>query len=558
MGPKPQARVLQQVLADQFGGSADAIVPNVPSRRGRYPGAVLTIGDKGGELLVRAMERPEAIPAISGTIKGSRLATNDLLVKFTGGLFGGKVSGEGNLAVELDFADVRIYEEPAPALAAGLREDETLARARASQRTLTVITRAFEAVPRITVRQKSRSETAEWAKMTKAVTNFNGRLVAEDTIVFESTVPQVIAYETNDVRVLAGSMGAGDFNVQLVPRARGFAGAPPTPEDFGARATGQGVAFAVVASPMYSAPGFGDLPAASASARLVADLLRAAGAQEIDVGLDPDARLTAAGFAAARGRLVSRLQQSPPTAFLLYCVGHSVSATAGASYLIMGDYAGRIADDLKETSPFVPGVRRASHPLSGSNIEDLAKVVAAAAQEMAVSEEKLIAVAELHRELTALGVPFAVIVDGCYPAKAMDELRQQLRFTEAGDYYGLANSPQAETGEYFRALATFGEAPYLRSTNPVIFAAQPGTFAPVSPHPYFASDLVPGVGVLARKLFGTYAYALEHRNELPLGVWLRRLADYAGTGEMSLRGTISWSDFSTLRDVPMVTFKSSQ
>ena len=196
------------------------------------------------------------------------------------------------------------------------------------------------------------------------------------------------------------------------------------------------------------------------------------------------------------------------------------------------------------------------HPLSGSTIDDIAKVVAAAGQELATSEPGLIAVAELHRELTETGVPFAIVVDGCYPAEAMDQLRTELRFTPWGDYYGLAGGLMGDVQEYQRALRTYGEAPYLRSANPVIFAAKPGSLAPVTAHPLYASDLLSGVGPLAAKLTGTYLYALEHHEDMSLGVWLRRITDFAGTGELDVKGSISWSAFDALGAVPMVNFST--
>ena len=151
-------------------------------------------------------------------------------------------------------------------------------------------------------------------------------------------------------------------------------------------------------------------------------------------------------------------------------------------------------------------------------------------------------------------MPFAIVVDGCYAADAISKLREELRFTPWGDYYGDADSPMREIHEYQQALRAYGEAPYLRSANPVIFAARPGTLAIVARHPFFDGDLVGGVGPLAAKLGGTYQYALEHREDLSLGVWLRRITDFAGTGELDVKGSISWSSFDALWVLPMLSF----
>ena len=63
---------------------------------------------------------------------------------------------------------------------------------------------------------------------------------------------------------------------------------------------------------------------------------------------------------------------------------------------------------------------------------------------------------------------------------------------------------------------------------------------------------------LAAKLGGTYLYALENRDELPLGVWLRRITDFAGTGELDVKGSISWSTFDALRPIQMVSFGATE
>jgi hypothetical protein len=552
--PKPHSKVLQSALADQFGSDAGAIVPNVPSRNGRYPGAVLAVSAKGSELLVRRMERPEAAPAASGSLNGVQLSEANAAWQLAGRAFGARLEGKGSAAVEIDLQDIRIFEQEAAKLAADLRSDESVSRARASGQSVVVVTKAYEAVPVLTVRQRSDAKSEDWAKLKGELTKAKGELSADNSVVFRSAVPQVVAYETSEVKFIAGSFSGGDVKLELKRRlVSGETSAAPQPADFGAKAAGGDVTFAVIASPVYTSQGFGDLPAATASTALVDELFAAVGAKPMETGLDPSARLTTEAFAAARAKLFAAVKASKPRAFVLYYAGHAVSGMAGAHYLVLGDYQGKLADDLKQTSPFVPP-RGPTHPLAGSNIDDIAKAIAAAGQELATTRPGLVAVADLHRELTELGVPFAIVVDGCYAADAMNKLREELRLTPWGDYYGTADSPMGEIQEYQRALRTYGEAPYLRSANPVIFAARPGTLAPVVRHPFFDGDLIGGVGPLAAKLGGTYLYALENREDLPLGVWLRRITDFAGTGELDVRGSISWSNFDALREVPMVSF----
>lgn len=555
--PKPQSKVLQSALADQFGGDAGAIVTNIPSRNGRYPGAVLAVSAKGSELLVRRMDRPEAAPAVSGSLKGAQLSEASAVWQLAGRAFGARLAGQGNASVEIDLQEIRIFEQEASQLAVALRSDDSVNRARATGQPVVVITKSYEAVPVVTVRQSSDAKSEDWAKLKGELTKAKGELSADNSVVFRSTEAQVIAYETSEVKFIAGNFSSGESKLELKRRqiVVGMSG-EPQPEDFGGRAAGGEVAFAVIASPTYTSQTFGDLPAAAASADLVSELFQATGAKSTETGLDSSARLTTATFAAARAKIIESVKAKKPRAFVLYYSGHAVSGMAGAHYLVMGDYQGKLADDLKQTSPFVPPGGPAS-PLAGSNIDDIAKAIAAAGQELAPTQPGLVSVADLHREMSEIGVPFAIVVDGCYAAEAMSKLREELRLTPWGDYYGADDGGPRELHEYQRALRTYGEAPYLRSENPVIFAARPGTVAPVVANPFFGSDLVGSVGPLAAKLGGTYLYAVENREDLSLGDWLRRITDFAGTGELDVTGSISWSDFDALRQMSMVKFKES-
>ena len=553
--PSPQAKVLQAALADQFNSSPEAVVPNLPSRAGRYPGAVLAVTEKGSELLVRRGERPEVVPPVSGALKAVRLSDANAAWQLAGKAFGGSLKGEGSATVEVDLENVRIFEEEAGKLAEALRADNSVSRARSTGQAVVVITRAYEAIPVVTVKQNSTAKSEDWAKLKDQLTKAKGEITSDNSVVFRSSEPQVVAYETSDAKLIAGNFSAGDGKLELKRRlaTNGGTSAAPRPEDLGAKAAGEEVAFAVVTSSAYSHDDFGDLPEALSSAVLASELFQMAGAQALETGLKETSKLTVESFAAARERLKEALKAKKPKAFVLYYAGHAVSGMAGAQYLVMGDYQGKLAEDLQQTTPFVPP-SAANGPLAGSNISDLMKVVAAAGQELATSAPGLVSVADIHRDFSEAGVPFALVIDGCYAASAMDDLRKELSLTPWGDYYGTDGRLAGDLQTYHQALKAYGEAPYLRSANPVILAARPGTVAQPQRHPFFESDLVPGVAPLSAKLLGTYLYAMENGENLSLGVWLRRITDFAGTGELDVKGSISWSDFEALRKVPMVKF----
>jgi hypothetical protein len=555
--PKPQA--LQDAIVKQFGGKPGAVMPNVPSRKGRYPGAVLAVSPNGSELLVRSMDRPEVPPPASGSLSGVELVSQSAVWELAGRAFGGKVEGKGDATVHLDLKEIRIFEEEAGKLAEALRNSEPVGRARGSGQPIVVITKSYEAIPTVTVRQRSDAKSEDWAKLKGELTKANGRITTDDAVEFKSSSAQVVAYETSEVGFISDNFAPGGVKIELqAPRLAWTAAPFPRPTDFGAKRSKQDVAFTVISSPLYSSQSFGDLPAATASASLVGGLFEAAGARRLDCGLSVSDRLTENAFTAGRKKLVDALKAQKPTAFVLYYVGHAVSGMSGAHYLVMGDYAGNLTNDLKQSSPFV-AARGPTHPLSGSNIDDIAKVVAAAGQELASSQSGLVAVADLYRDLSETGVPFTIVVDGCYPADAMTQLEKQLAgmFWWAGDGDSKGRGITADvlrSQEYQRAIRTYGEAPYLRADNPVIFAAIPGMFAPVVKNPVYQSDTMPGVGPLAAKLYDTFSESLINRTPLSLGDWLRAVSDFSRNSEPNKVGSISWSNFDALGNVAVVNF----
>src|SRR6185312_8946883 len=124
----------------------------------------------------------------------------------------------------------------------------------------------------------------------------------------------------------------------------------------------------------------------------------------------------------------------------------------------------------------------------------------------------------------------------CYPADAIAQLQKDLSgmFWWAGDGDSMGRGVTAETlrtQEFQRAIRSYAEAPYLRSENPVLFAAIPGMFAPVVKNPIDQSDMVPGVGPLAAKLYDGFSGSLVSRKSLSSGGWLRSTSDFNRTAE---------------------------
>jgi hypothetical protein len=550
--PKPPVRVLEKVLADSFNRAEGVIVPNVPSRAGRYPGALLARVEDGHDLVLQPGSRPDFAGDSWMSLKGIHLASGDGALELAGHTFGLDFESAKTIEVELLLDHLRILEVTnVTALAAELRQNPALMRARTHRPHVSVVTASYEAVPTVIVRQRGKVEASDWSKIKGELLKERGEVGAGDSVVFASSAPQVIAYETMSAEFVSDNFGdAGAVQLKTEPA---HARLPLSLRSFGAAPAGKRIAFSVFVSAQCTSTNFGNLPAASSSASFMTNLLSELGLEYWDTGLGGDPFLDSQSFSGAKERLIERLKKEKPDAFILYYAGHGVAAGNGAQYLVLGDYDGDIKRDLAQDKTPLRADRPES-PLNSGNLADLASLATTLERELAGSKPGLISVAELHSELEQAGVPFALLVDGCYGDKGLESLRRELKFTPWGDYYGVKGFPTTELTEYYKAVDEFGKAPYLRSANAVVLAAKPGSFARETNNPFYDSDLVPKMGYLAARA-GTMANLFVGSGEpKSVGEFVRGLADFHLVGERNFQGSISWSDFSSLNEIPMITF----
>ena len=119
---------------------------------------------------------------------------------------------------------------------------------------------------------------------------------------------------------------------------------------------------------------------------------------------------------------------------------------------------------------------------------------------------------DLYAQLDRTRIPFALIVDGCLPGS------------------------QAPDGAY------------LRTGNAVVLAAKPGAFAEPWPNP----DVDWGeVGPLSARITNYVRASVWDPDPLTLGEVLSNVTDYKRVGEISSKGSISWSDFAVLKKATM-------
>jgi hypothetical protein len=143
-----------------------------------------------------------------------------------------------------------------------------------------------------------------------------------------------------------------------------------------------------------------------------------------------------------------------------------------------------------------------------------------------------------------------LVVDGCLRNDEFERFREDLGIasdsgTNAFFFVGPDQRLMRSLNEFDTYLRHFSDTlPYLRTANPVVLAAKPGTFAQPRRDP--DATWIP-VGPLAARL--AYYVRASHFDTPPptLGDALFNVTDYKGTGEIAPKGSISWSDFGPLK-----------
>ena len=293
---------------------------------------------------------------------------------------------------------------------------------------------------------------------------------------------------------------------------------------------------------VYRSQDFHNLAGADASARLVAAALTSTGGKLL-APLRDSGTLSEAEF--YRQIDLAKAQTGGLDALIIYHMGHAVSLGFGQLFLVMSDCEA----SLPEQNDFAllrHQINQEKGPGTGSAEGVLAGIIQAVeAESSPEGAAGLVPLSAVYKRLEVVGIPFALLIDGCYDRDDMEKLKTQLSMDSASNYYGPNVSSSEEQLAYQHVMDSFGQVPYLRSTNVVILAAKPGSKAIVVKNPLSDWSFSPDVGPLAAKL----ASRLDSKFTWDLGVmWsdiLAGLASWRGTGEIDFKGSISWSDFST-------------
>lgn len=545
-----RTQTLQQAIAQQFNRSADLIQVNIPPLPGLYPGAVIVHPSIDQLAFLRSQQQSDSAQGGEFSIKGVTMTTASLTVHGQTDFVSQALSDSGKFSVNIDFAKCRVHEKDLLVLKKALLEDAEVQQAYKKGSRPEVVNRAYEAVMSITIRRLSAVSAQEWAKLKKQALESSGSLNADDSTTIVAEKPVICAFETVSVDYISKNLSPGKPDeVRLTPVIRSpkerFATLAPSDSNGAAR-----IGFVSTYCGVYRSRDFHNLAGAEGSARLVVEAMKSAGGKLI-APLHDSGNLSETEFYSQID--LAKAQTAGLDALIFYHMGHAVSLGFGQLFLVMSDCEAALPEQ-NDFALLRHRINLEKGPGTGSGEGVLAGMIQAVeAESSPEGTAGLVPISTVYKRLENLQIPFALVIDGCYDRDDMEKLKTQLSMDSAGNYYGPNVSSSEEQLSYQHVMDSFGQLPYLRSTNVVILAAKPGSKAIVVKNPLSDWSFSPEVGPLAAKL----ASRLDSKVTWDSGeTWahiLSGLASWRGTGEIDFKGSVSWSDFSIFEKLRLVS-----
>lgn len=551
---QPELDSVRDTLGRAFNRPAELIELNLPPADGRYPGAVILTPKPGQTLPLRRAYRPAQTPRHTTSIRVSIVDDAQLALANP---FIGRIVSAGDVAVDVTLDDLRVFETDLYQLKKDLLATKEAYRAQKRGLNPRVIVKTYEALVSWHIRRGGSLSADVWENIRNKLMGVGGHIIDTGSVTFEGGNPMAIAYETMTVEYVATTLSAGKPDEVELRNALAV-NATASELDVSAYDFVVGapdVRYVTLGNSRYQNEDFANLRAVEPSMQVVERVFKKVGAKPLLTTQFPDV-LNESTIDEALSQIIGELRTTTPPLFVLYYVGHAVASRGGALHVVTGDYNGNLQEDLGEdlmVGLLGTQLDEPTSPVKGTHTSDLLDVLTAIQTEAPSAPKGLYPVSMIAKRLEDTGIPFVILVDACFEHAQLERLRSTLNLTQSGDYYGPgAHGGPAEERRYSSAVRQFGAAPYLRSANVVIFSATPGTVARVVPDPRPTWGSIQHVGPLALRIHRQFETAVAQTESLTWGDFVQSMVDVKTLGELRVRGTVSWSDFSVVSRIPML------
>lgn len=535
---------LRSQLAHVLGIKPDVLWVNLPPAKNRMPGTAFVY--QTTLLAIDSVQSDASDVSIGSEFElgwvnstGSKLNTS-ADAGFMGLLYG----DSGNFKVDLRATKCRSLEVPLDKLKKRLLGSEEIRAQAAQGREPLVVVRSYEGLVTLRVGKSSATSAEVWQKAkdsAKETANFPNSKVAikgesDDSLEVTFNEPIVFAFEMVAAKLIATHLGADPNDVQFrsipEPGTETQKKAAVSPDD------PRRWALATVAVSDFPQTAWLQQDWNRHSATEMKRMLETfAPTLMNDYRTGPTSLSTAERLLKFANDFGREAKASGARLIVFYYVGHSVTTSNGKILLLQ---SGVTPQSLKQ----LVAEQRAPPQGDPSNI---GRIVEKARQE---DGESALRISELHAALLKSGVPFVILLDGCMENSAVKQTVEGAGFrfdSQHPTLYYVGAEPLTQrlisrVGDSLRDFAAGSS--YLSDSNPIVFAAKPGTLAMLTDDPLweFAAPLAPLAGKVRRILAPSASGNVGSLAEL-----IARSVDMRqGVGEIELSGSISWSDFSAI------------
>jgi hypothetical protein len=519
---------------------------NLPPAGSRYPGAVMVVP----QMLILEPSTADATGIVEGqhfTLVSSDTVVADALTGFQSDPLTTAGHDKENVEVALQVSNGRVLEMAVPELKQRLLASQSAQSAANKGTDPIIITRAYAGTLTFILRQKSTAGArliADAAKSPELQTAGSIKLDASRTGQGELSIqveqPVVFAFEASSARYITQHLAPGPDDVSLTPVK------PSEIKPAGKSALDPSVPWtlATISSGYYENLRTSNQPWNSRSADAIE------GALGLFLPQSPlrlrgtlDHPVTSDVLKQFIVNLETVAQKTHDQFIVVYFIGHTLSWPNGDIALVLGE-AGEIPEPKRQYTNDVISER------VGDNVGSLFKLADALSAKLETLPPGYLPLRDLYADLENAKIPFALIIDGCLRNDEFEQFRNGLGLTSDSStrtffYTGPDGKLLTSLDAFDGRLRHFADSlPYLRTQNPVILAAKPGTFAQPWPDPDLDWS---EVGPLSARITNYVRASVWDQDPPTLGEVLSNVTDYKGTGEISPKGSVSWSDFDAMK-----------
>ncbi len=497
---------LQKALAPSLGGEARTLHLNLPPERGWMPGSIFVIDDRRriisnfnsdkGELV--ATPPTVRVPVDSNILREVGLQT---LWRTVGSLDG--------ISIELQVDDIEVVTVGTGTLRRLAMDSPTARRRADSGRPTHLVSRAFRAQMSFHLHRPASIEERDWLVLHRTLSRrgVDLEIATDDVLIWQASEPTVIAFEAVTAEYVVTHLGESLESDQIKLE-------PLLTYDIRAKADesheteeAQPWVLALASSGYYP------------QAQRLNQPWNRESANEVYNALSPWQ---------PRVERFDSSQESPMTRESLREFVQQISQTAadnGAKMAVFYIISHTVLDTNQQPMILMSDFQRAGSDTDGG----------------------MLPLRTLYQWLDEeLDIPFAVLVDGCMENERFAEQLQEFglhidRQTRQILYLGDAPMITDEMSRMAQMQLDFApRGSFLRSENPVVLGAKPGTLAFAEAHPRLTFGSV--VGPIAANL----SRAAVNNEDEPISEIILQNT-FTGLGEINALGAMSWSDFSTFR-----------